>query len=430
MSKRRKLGRRAVDPGLLDFIIHLSNSLVYTDSRLELSIVAESPEDGREEDNEGNNEQAAKWALTETSPRESQYSGTTAYTSHSQEQLRDMDPSLIVDHLPELFSTACGLLDLVAPKKVVTEDRGSVLEHVESVLKDLKVPGSRRSQNLKRKEGLFHTNREHYGATEFIDLQLTLRKLFNTPTPSDSDIRPDAILYAANLAIAVKDMLVKPKENQSTHIHLRGLEAKFPQAFVSTFSKGKDVGRSKLVDKTFELALDILTQAVIADLSHPHEDDDMAFEPDNILAGSFYGTVPGPDQTIEELDKFYDSEPVLDILRYTANSNAQKAKIRKRVSDIRDTFRYTSAAIENGDQVDFEALNDKFPWLDFITNMVVWSRLRLDELVASVTNQGGSQSITEALQTTVDVESPESPIVPPPRLQPAAVIKSKSEGSK
>jgi len=392
-----------------------------------LSIVAEGPEDSEEEvGHEEHNDQGRKWGFTETSPRESQYSGTTAYTSHSQEQMRDMDASLIIDHLPELFNTARGLLDLLAPKKVSTQDMEVLQEYVEGVLRDLKVPGSRLSQKLKRKEDLFQASREHYGATEFIELQLTLRKLFNTANPANSESRPDAVLYTANLATVIKDILVKPKENQSTNIHLRGLQAKFPQAFLSTFGKRNNIGASRLLEESFDLALDVVTQAVIADLLHPLEDEDMAFEPDRILASSFYGSVPGSNLTTEELDDFYNSEPVLDILRNVKNSNAHKGKIRKRVSDIRSAFRYASAAAEHGDLVDFEVLNESYPWLEFITNIVIWSRLRLDELISSVEKQGGAQSIAEALEDIVDVD-PDHQVVSPPKLQPAAEIISKED---
>jgi len=397
----------------------------------ELSIVDEGPkDDGEEVEYEEHNDEARNWALTETSPRESQYSGTTAYTSHSQEQMRNLDPESIVDHLPDLFSAACGVLDLLAPKKIATDNMDRSLEYVDGVLRDLKIPGSRLSKNLKRKEDLFQTNREHYGATEFIDLQLTLRKLFNTTNPSNRESRPDAIFYAANLATAVKDILVKPKENHSIYIHLRGLQAKFPQAFVSTFGEGIDVGKSNLLERSFDLALDILTQAVIADLLHPMEDEEIAFEPDNILASSFYVSKPESNLTIRELDKFYDAEPVLDILRHVPNSNAQKRKIRKRVEAIRNAFRYNGAAVERRDLVDYELLNDIYPWLDFITNMVIWSRLRLEELLSSVEEQGGAQRVAEALEEIVDVESSDHPALSPPRLQPAAEITSTVQGAK
>ncbi|KAG9241678.1 hypothetical protein BJ878DRAFT_545002 [Calycina marina] len=326
---------------------------------------------------------------------ESLYSGTTAVTTHSQEQLEAMSPADMIDNLSGLYDASCGVMNLLAPEKFSTPRVGDVLGDVQRGLQDLKIPGSKLSKKFKKREDTFTEFRQHYGSTEFIQLQMTWRKLFKTDSPHVGVFRPDAILYAANVATAIKDITSKSNQSVSTPVHLRSLEAKFPESFLSSFDKEYSMGKSTLLEQSFELALDIRTQAVIADLLHSNEKP--AYNPDSILASTFYQSELDPGA--EDLDGFFNDQPVVSVLgELVQNTKFQSETIKQRVFDIRVAFRYSAPAKESGDLVDLESLSENFPWSEFITKMMMWGRLRLIELTNNVREQGGMELITEALK--------------------------------
>jgi hypothetical protein len=363
-------------------------ALLLTPLTSDLSMVAEEQEQVDETANDG-----AK--VTQSPGGMSNLSGTTALTSQSEQKMADLDTGMIVELIPDLCREAFQLLDLLAPSKASPE-------FVETVIKELQVPGSGRGKRLRLRERTFDSTKENYGSELLIDPALILRKLFNDLEPGTGDFRPDVILNAANIAAFVKELLVAQRDNPSTMYLLQRVDDVFPTPFLSGFEVDPKFGSSALLEPTFKLALDLRTQTSIAIFKVYR--DEMDFDPDELLAALFYEP---PAQRNESLTPYEDlvrngqcrkmggisaeALPLSEgqVLDYQAD------EILKRVESIREAFNVEGNGII--DYVDFDKLHERFPWTDFLTNIVQWCQLRLDEINKNIEKQGGIDNITGLL---------------------------------
>ncbi|KAH8776962.1 hypothetical protein BGZ57DRAFT_854360 [Hyaloscypha finlandica] len=335
----------------------------------DLSMVAEDREENEDNEDEEEEEedddeahQGTRRAQRSHSPGGmSQISGTTAIssfsarTSHSQGEIVGLDP-MVAEMLPDLWNDSYRIMTLLAPADASEEQ-------VESIVRELKVSGSRLAKRLRQNEKRFALTREYYGNEPYIKTALIFQRLLGSPNPAEASSRPDAIIQIANLATLVKDFLVMERESQSSQSILGGLDSYFPQVN----GQLKD-----LMGASLELTDD------------------------------------------------------------------QTAEVLQRVRDIRSAFRQSNDAIELGDLVDFDQLGENFSWVKFLTDLVHWSRMRLDEISEGIKQQGGVTIITQAFieaiknnDSQVDIKfdpPPPSSVVAPRRLQPAAEIMPGASG--
>lgn len=325
----------------------------------------------------------------------SQVSGTTTFsntTSFSVKAMADIHHSA-AERLPELYTSALNILELLAPPNA-SQDQ------VESIFRDLKISGSEQAESLKEAEDNFKQVRDLYGVREtYIRVDYILRKLLGTTTPSEGPYRPDALIYVANLATMVKEFLVYEQHSVTIHAALLDLED-FPRSFLASFEDVVHYGSSskKFLKETFELFLEIKTQSTIAVLKDAKEQDD--FSPEDILATQFYEE---PEELTEGMayldDLMKNGEP-----RQLSSNKTVKDEgffVETRVKAIFSAFREGEDAQDAADVVDFEMLEEMFPWMDFLTKLVNWSRKRLVETSRAAEQQGGHESITkEFLQMT------------------------------
>jgi hypothetical protein len=334
-------------------------------------------------------------------------SGTTAIslgTTHSAGEVAALDP-LVAEYLPELFTSSCRILDLLAP----TDGTKAAHSDTESIVRDLRVLGSRRARRLKHDEDKFRITRDSYGTAElYIKPKFILRKLLGTDDPGDENFRPDSILHTANLATLIKEFLVIQKESPSTSDTLWNLDKHFPEAFVGKFDGKAEFGHSALLEESFDLGLEVRTQFTIVQLEIQKDQEN--WDPEKILTANFYEHPSALD------DAILDGR-LLHILGPSPNSDDQIAKINARVNSISNAFRSSYDAIEAGDLVDFEQLATEFPWLKFLEDLVHWTRLRLNEIYQDIKEQGGVENITKSLieavktldsQTEIRYDSPPS----------------------
>jgi len=350
----------------------------------------------------------------------SQYSGTTARTSYDEQQLEGMVPSMIVDTLPNLFDSACKILDLIPA--------GASLEMVKTMLEELKIPGSKKAKRMQRCEERFKGNMIHYGErADFIKPHLVVTKIFKSPDLVTLKCRPDAVIYIANLATAVKEVLVMQRGTQSTSKGLQGLDLNFPEAFMTDFGNFDEYGSSDLIDASFRMALELRTQNAIETLTEQKllsEQLQTTFEPDKILAQIFYQDASELASSTSEWTQFFRKGKALDILQpVSRNSNDQKLRIKERVKEIRESFPLDLNAEHDGDKVDFENLTNRFPWPKFVTEIFTWSRSRLDELTARIERNGGVTEIAESIDDFLENNDSQVVESPRPRLQPSPEIK-------
>ena len=354
----------------------------------------------------------------------SQLSGTTAITTHSEDEVRKLNP-VMVEFLPELLASSTTILDLLAPP-------GASMEIIKSIERELKIVGSRRAVRLNHDEKKFEADRENYGKeVDYINPSFIHRALFGNSHVDMDRFRLDPILHAANLAKVVRDTFVSPRGGQNTLDKLLRLDTIFPEVFLGEFDDTAEFGNSRLLDETFDLALEIRTQSAITSLFAKRDSD--GWDPEKMVLSLFF--TPLPDrQTSLQISYFHyvlDNSQVLNIMRAgPENSEDQEEKIISRVEQILTAFQST----DDGDLVDFEQLDDMFPWTGFLTQLALWCRMRLDEIKEDIDKEGVS-SITKSLiravkdkNSQVDLRDPPSPIVSPRESNPPRTIISSSAG--
>ena len=327
--------------------------------------------------------------------QESAISGTSTYvTSHSAAEAADLDP-MLVELLPELLRSSYAIIDLLAPPNA-SEDM------VVSINRELKVFGSRRGRRLKYDEDRFHLTKSHYGGDWYINPVHTLRRLFGTADPGDGDFRPDVVLHAANMATAIKDFLVISKDSRRTIETLSHLSSSFPQLFVSDFVGPGRPASSSLYEETLDLALDIRTHLAIAYLADYNDDSEKRLAPHATLASVFYDA-PLPSPSSETyFDDLFESSQLRDLIEWEpAKLDIGISKVTERVFKLKSAFRQSSEAVDAGDLVDFDLLDELFPWPSFLVSLVKWCRLRMNEVASRIREQGGIDKITRSLVIAV-----------------------------
>jgi hypothetical protein len=355
-------------------------------------------------------------------------SGTTAIsgqTSHTTAEVARLDTTLVIEVLPDLLTSSFKLLALLAPINASEE-------LVEDTVRELKVPGSELAKRLKIREDRFALDKEKFGTDEYIRTSFVLQKLFGSQLELGGP-RPDAILQAANLATLVKDLLVSPKESPSTFNFFSNLDTWFPQSFVTQFEDNVSFGNSRMLDKSFDMALEIRTQYTIIALLY-HKGSEQEWHPDEVLTELFLDPPTERTPRLSHFDDVMQNGQIKNLMRAGPNNTeGQDAMTRERVLAIREAFRQSEDAAQAGDLVDFDELEVQFPWSAFLAKIVQWIRSRLEEIAESVQQQGGIDNLVRLLveaiknndsQTDLNFEPYPSTIAPRQLLPPANIVPS------
>jgi hypothetical protein len=319
-------------------------------------------------------------------------SGTTARTSHSAQELADLDGDLILEVLPTLSDTSSKLLGVLVPA-------GATKEDITNITKGLLLPGSRVSRRVKFQESSFQSARGEFGSDQYIDLSIIGRALLGVKLTKDIGTgpwSPDSLLQKANLAIFATRMLIHQRGSQDLWAAIALLDSKFPAPFLSTLepSSRSVIGSSQLLRQTFDLALNLRTQLMLMILSQhlekPNYDPDaillyVFFEEDNTKGWTVPGLGGGGSPLPAEFEKL----------------------VLERIQRIRQSFTEPSESLfVAGEPAEMPAelkrLEETFPWLDFLSEVVSWTNLRLEEIERQANEQGGTDAIVLALREEID----------------------------
>ena len=311
-------------------------------------------------------------------------SGTTARTSHSAQELADLDPESMLDALPDLLGAAIKILNLLAPQNALP---AYILGHA----KDLQDTSSRASKNFQRLERTFRLQRDLYGSEQYINTTIALRALLRVRHVNEvgsGPWRPDGVLQMANLTTLAMTILPAHRQDPSAQHAIEKLERDFPTPFLfetegSQTGSVAPMGSSGLLETTFAMALEVRTQFFIMLLSRYM--DQPNFDPDIVLEQVFFES--------ENAVKGWDNPG----LRGEELSKRQVELILQRVQHIRHMFPEDSQALGSGQFVDLERLGATFSWSAFITSIASWCRVRQDEIEAQFEWQGGLENIVQAL---------------------------------
>ncbi|KAI9767306.1 MAG: hypothetical protein M1840_005715 [Geoglossum simile] len=320
-------------------------------------------------------------------------SGTTARTSHSAQELADLDADVILEVLPTLSDTSSGLLGVLAPAD-------ATMEGITNIAKELLVPGSRTSRRVKFHEGTFKSARGEFGSDHYIDVSIINRALLGVRLTRDigtGSWLPDPLLQKANLAIFATRMFVHQRGSQDLWAAVALLDSKFPAPFLSSLEPNSVSGvASSRLRETFDLALNLRTQLMLIILSQ--HVDKPNYDPDKILMYVFFEP---PDGSSTNRVKGW-AVPGLG----GGGSRLPDefgVLVLERIQRIRQSFTEPSESLfVAGEPAEMPAelkrLEETFPWIEFLSEVVNWTNLRLGDIERRITEQGGTGAIISELR--------------------------------
>ena len=315
-------------------------------------------------------------------------SGTTARTSYSAQELRDLDSEEMLDSLPSLNHGADEVLRFLTSQENTPE---SLEKHV----KDLQRPSTRRGKHLIRLGDFLQVYKKPFGNELYANISILARGLLGVRHITSLGIgpwRPDDIFYKANIATMMVHILSTQGDPAKVYSTVEKLERNFASPFLSKLLTagpqiGTFIGESRLSDESFELALELRTQYLITLLHrHLHQPN---FDPDIILSQVFYED----DSTL----KGWDSEglSIQDI------DSANRSRILERIKQIKSTFNEDTQVLQAGQVVELDKLNATFPWSRFVVKALLWSQLRQDEIEAHLKLVNGVEGIKVAIEDKI-----------------------------
>lgn len=304
------------------------------------------------------------------------FSGTTARTSRSAQELSLLSSEDMMDAFEDLTRYSDKLLGFLIPSEISEAS-------VTALMAQLQTKGSRANKSLTRLVTMFSVQRDRYGSDSYIPHEEILRTLLGKRHISDREIgqwRPDALLQKANLAALAFSILSRPWQNRDSHL-VEELEHVFPMPFALGYvaPENMQVCYSVLQRETFELALELRTQYAITLLAHHATRPN--FDSDVILQQLFY----------KDAHKLRGWS-VLGLQSGELTEKFQEA-IVSRLEAIRGAFNTFS---ENAFK-SVELLGISFPWVSLIPRAVRWVSQRLAELESQISANGGFDGIFKAL---------------------------------
>jgi len=307
-------------------------------------------------------------------------SGATALTTHSNLEAAGIDPDTVLTELKALHDASDIVLKIAAPANVSTDILTTILSA--TAKSDTKISKVLRLRSF---EALF----DEFTSHGYIRPEVVHKACFpsRTPPPDSQEywtLKP--ILYKANMAKLLRDILPARRGSDSTWELLRGIDDFFPRQFWKSQRFDHDV---------FSIGLDIRTQLYLELLARTSSASDIS--PIEKLAQVFLETPPHDEKVFEddELGNILHYDHVRgwdsDTLQEGGPSwegieeatRARAARLRQYVPSEE------SQAVDPDAAIDFEGLYREFGWEDFKARIIEWVSRRnveLTEDIAECTN--------------------------------------------
>ena len=307
-------------------------------------------------------------------------SGTTFLATDSEHESREIEASLMIEALPDLLAASSKALAVLAPSDV---SEASILKALASPYFPIR---------FNRLKDAFEAQRKCFGSQHFIPVRSAGRML---PLLKHARWQPDGILQKANLTRLALDTF-PIRGHASSEKQLLELDSCFPLPFISKLLpsdlRNPGPGESKLISETFELALEIRTQGLIAALKET-ENAAQDFNPHTILADAF-NTISIGDHDEQEI-RGWDINDLQD--ETGALPSRFRGKLQQQTELIRQCF------LGDGPyQVDFANLESTFPWPTFLVKVASWIRMRADEIDEQLASQEPLDKVVGLLQDEVE----------------------------
>ncbi|EEQ91107.1 myb-like DNA-binding protein [Blastomyces dermatitidis ER-3] len=314
--------------------------------------------------------------------------GTTLLATDSEHESRELDPSIMIEALPDLDTSTKNALRILVPQAF----------SLTTLLKNLKNATFR--ARVKRIRDTFETQKKYFGGQHFITVEAAVNML---PSLKHIPWYPDEFIQKANLVQFALDLIpLRGNMSPFSEYHLSDLDESFPVLFISSFLSPEDdrittPGQSALLDETFQLGLELRTQRAIAELRSGEQEINVEFAPDSILETVFTAFAKSGDES-ERLLGWKISG-----LRDEGGGIPERfyEKVLERRASIRKTFNVD----ETTTFVHFDELESTFPWSEFVVQACKWIRMRANEIDEQLEKQASLNEAVEILQIEVDRRS-------------------------
>ena len=317
--------------------------------------------------------------------RASNISGTTARTSGSVQELADMNSEDMRNYLPELYDYSTGLIGLCTPLEA---SAGAFQDVVQKLKSD-----RRTRKTLEKYTKAFDEVLSYFATETYINPSLALCGLLGIRRSEDIGDglwRPDDVLFKANLAATVEELMSSNLGMSEHGISVEKLDRDFPERFLAAFnsqSEALSAGSSALLTESFEVGLELRTQFVVRALALLSSEP--TFNAGQILEQCFYDTENGSLRGWNIVG-----------LQRADLSSAQTQSIRSRIGEIK------TLCSEDQNGINLDNLQAQYPAAKFVHSFVTWARIRsneIDERLMSLTHNFG-QKVGEGIQKALDNE--------------------------
>jgi hypothetical protein len=315
--------------------------------------------------------------------RASAVSGTTVKTTFSIEEISELDTDVMLDSLNNLDSASEELLRMLISAIPQPQMKSTTLE-------EIVVPGTKAYKLYQKRLSAYLLYKGDYisARQDYIQPQNVCRALFDVPSIEGippGAMRPDAILYKANLAHMLHVLLVHIRNpaiaNYDIVEALEGLDQVFPKVVAgSTFSPA-----------AFTTSLALTTQLAINRMASFIEDPN--FNPQGLAEHAFIS----------------DSENDTPMFRHHLSlhlddlSEEHRSMCLDRINGIVAALKGPFDDSTGLDSVDaLESVRQTWPWSGFIeTNLIPYYMERKDELDKEVNASGGVQNLSASVKKAV-----------------------------
>lgn len=326
----------------------------------------------------------------------SEMSGTTAISSFSMVEAEFLEPKYMLKHLRKLCDAAEEFLEHLVP------DAGS-LEDDHSNIQEIQKPDSDFTEEYRDFDTELAVHLRHYKTDEhsYVHIRSIHRALFglnHDVAASHSGL--DLVLYRTNLLIFTKHMIYSDRTAKVVWDALRQLDHSFPSPFMRSLIQEANpatLGESALLEKTFELALDLRTQLAIMVLERT--DSGSGLNPDEVIGDVFLHSEAS--QTVDgSLLRGWD-DPALggDDSSLPAQFESQ---VVERLTKVRESFPTDDESLQRGETVNLEKLENEFPWHATILRLLTWVRHRHREIHVAIEELGGATQIVRNVKQAIE----------------------------
>ena len=289
------------------------------------------------------------------------------------------------NYLPELYNYSTDIIGLCTPKDASTAAFQSVVQNLRS--------HRRTRSNWEKYTKVFGEVLRYYATENYVNPSMALRGLFDlggSGEIGDGPWRLDDVLYKANLAATVEELMSRNLGMSEHGFSLEKLERDFPERFLAEFGSppvARSSGSSVLVTESFEVGLEVRTQFTVQTLiAHSR---DPSFNADQIIEQCFRNTEDG---SLRGWNIFG--------LQLEDLSKAQIKDIRSRIKKLE--------TLCSADQnlINLDDLRAQYPAAEFVESFVSWARLRSNEIdnhLASLTHDF-DERIGHGVQKVLDNE--------------------------